>query len=169
MSEEPQAAGAPAPDRSAEATVWAVRLGRETDGRKGKLRIAGAELVFDAEREAASRRIPLASVRKVKTATGSPVLLVEFRDGKGQPATTAFYFAQPPPLAPRRGKPEPASTDYEPPPMLFGSQGGGNTKRRRVRMTGMASLMGWNRLKKVEVAAWRERVKRAVREAGGKA
>lgn len=152
-------------------TVWAVPLrppvpGR-SDGDQGLLGLEGGALDFRAETDARSVRIPLAEVARVKSVFASPVLMVEHRgQADRQRRITAFYFVKPPPLAPRRGTPEPASTKIPDAPLPFSTgTPSGILARRKARFTGMTSLAGWNRVKKGEVRRWRDRIRRAVAEA----
>lgn len=81
-------------------TVWMVRLRKgELGERKGLLTLDAEGLVFrDASLEQV-RTLRLEQVRRVKRVRGSPILLVSHEDDRGV-KETAFYFAQPPPLAP---------------------------------------------------------------------
>jgi hypothetical protein len=67
---------------------------------KGSLALETAALVFTpGDGHAAERRYPLAEVSRARRLRGSPVLLIVHEPAR--PARrTAFYFVQPPPLAP---------------------------------------------------------------------
>jgi len=88
-------------------TVWMVHLRRGEDSEevKGEIDLAADALIFTARKSGETVSIPLAGVRKAKRLRGSPVLMLEWHDD-GDPRRTAFYFSEPPPLAP----PEPGRT-----------------------------------------------------------
>lgn len=141
------------------ATVWAVRLGTADQGDPGTLSLSPTHLAFEPDAAGRSLRIALGDVTRVKAVLGSPVLIVRHRTDQGH-RLTAFYFAQPPPLPPRRGEPELPSAVLEPPPLPFST--GRRRSPRGARLAGIASLAGWNRLKKPEVRRWRNRIRQAV-------
>jgi hypothetical protein len=148
-------------------TVWAVRLGTRDEGERGSLAVSGGSIAFHPDREegGSALRIPLGQVRKVKRTLGSPVIVVEHADPAGvvRRIRTAFYFVKPPPLPPRRGEPEPPSTDIPDAPLPFSTGMPSQIlKRRAARFGGIASLAGWNRIKKRDVKRWRDRLRDAV-------
>lgn len=153
------------PQRDDRVTVWAVPLGTartRTQGDRGELFLDPGALRFRAERPDRSLRIPLEEVRRVKVVLGSPVMLVRYA-GEGRRGLTAFYFAKPPPLAPKRGEPEPPDTTVAPPAPFSGR--GAVPSRRKVRSSSIASLIGWNRIKKGEIRRWARRIRTAAARA----
>jgi hypothetical protein len=153
-------------------TVWAVRLGTRDEGQRGSLSVSGDAIAFDPDpdEEGHALRIPLRQVRKVKRIHGSPVIVVEHADAAGvrRRTLTAFYFVKPPPLPPRRGEPEPASTEIPDAPLPFSTGMPSQIlKRRAARFGGIASLSGWNRIKKRDVKRWRDRLREAAAGARG--
>ncbi|HEY6567713.1 MAG TPA: hypothetical protein VI341_09365, partial [Actinomycetota bacterium] len=81
-------------------TVWMVRLRKGDLGeRKGLLTLDAEGLVFRDESLEQVRTLRLEQVRRVKRVRGSPILLVSHEEDRGV-KETAFYFAEPPPLAP---------------------------------------------------------------------
>jgi hypothetical protein len=83
-------------------TVWAVELesGSGLEEVQGSLALENAALVFTPrEGHGSERRYPFAEVARARRLRGSPVLLIVHEPAR--PARrTAFYFVQPPPLAP---------------------------------------------------------------------
>ena len=82
-------------------TVWMVELGEgqpPTDTR-GRLSIEEEALVFEAHGTASRIAIPFADAHRAKRLRLSPVLLLRWREASRN-RQTAFYFVQPPPLAP---------------------------------------------------------------------
>lgn len=151
-------------------TVWAVRLGTRDEGERGSLAVSANAIAFDPDPDEGGRalNIPLRQVRKVKRILGSPVIVVEHADptGVARLTRTAFYFVKPPPLPPRRGEPEPASTEIPDAPLPFSTGMPSQIlKRRAARFGGIASLAGWNRIKKRDVKRWRDRLREAVASA----
>ena len=93
-------------------TVWMVRLRKgEMGERKGLLTLDAEGLVFRDSSLEQVRTLRLEQVRRVKRVRGSPILLVSHEDDRGV-RETAFYFAQPPPLAP----PDPFAVSETPSP-----------------------------------------------------
>jgi hypothetical protein len=88
-------------------TAWGVRIGVSDKDAKGRLSLGETELVFDLATEEGTLRIPLENITKVKRLRGSPVLVVDSREGE-KVARFAFFFVKPPPLRrethERRGK-----------------------------------------------------------------
>ena len=81
--------------------MWAVELGKDvqTDEIKGTLELSDQALLFSPNDEIRpAMRIALHDIAKVRRLRGSPVLMVERTTSAGS-RKTAFYFAQPPPLA----------------------------------------------------------------------
>jgi hypothetical protein len=81
-------------------TVWMVRLLKgELGERKGLLTLDAEGLVFrDASLEQV-RTLGFEQMKRVKRVKGSPILMVSHDDDRGV-RETAFYFAEPPPMAP---------------------------------------------------------------------
>jgi hypothetical protein len=134
-------------------TVWAVEMHLGPLEREGTLSLEPDALRFSPASSGREIRIPLADVAKARRLRGSPVLLIVHRTG-GQTFRTAFYFVQPPPLAPLLGKEQHAPERLS----LFPR----NT-RRRARRQNVGYLSFSNRAKKEEVREW----ELALREALG--
>jgi len=138
--------------------VWAVDLvrGAGTEERAGTLTLAEAELRFEPEEEGEPViAIALAEIDRVRRLRGSPVLVVAHRR-KLAPWKTAFYFVQPPPLAP-----------------LIGSRDERNVlaalrnPKRKARRDNVGYLGLSNRAKKDELVAWERAVRAAIAAARG--
>ena len=139
--------------------VWMVRLGRgmpPTEVR-GTLRLGETSLEFTAVDGGADAAIDYPSIRKAKRIRGSPVLLVDWVD-EGTRHRTAFYFSQPPPLAP-----EPRSPSVVTPGPLGPFTRATPTKRQLARMN-----LGYLRSTSIENrAALREWAEAVAERAGG--
>ena len=87
-------------------TVWAVELGKgvQPDEIKGRSSSAAGALFSPNDEARPPMRIALHDIAKVRRLRGSPVLMVERSTSSGA-RKTAFYFAQPPPLATLLGAP----------------------------------------------------------------
>jgi hypothetical protein len=86
-------------------TVWRVQLRRGDVGeREGTLRLDADAVVFSEHATEVETSIAIPAIRTVRRVRASPILIVVHDDDRGR-AETAFYFSQPPPLAP----PEPGS------------------------------------------------------------
>jgi hypothetical protein len=138
--------------------VWAVDLvrGAATEERAGTLTLAEAELRFEPEEEGEPViAIALAEIDRVRRLRGSPVLVVAHRRNLA-PWKTAFYFVQPPPLAP-----------------LIGSRDERNVlaalrnPKRKARRDNVGYLGLSNRAKKDELVAWERAVRAAIAAARG--
>jgi hypothetical protein len=137
-------------------TVWAVEL--EKDARledvKGTLRLAEEGLVFTPRDEGRPEaRIALDEIAKVRRLRGSPVLMVVRSTPAGE-RRTAFYFAQPPPIAVITGeaieRPKTRSiSDLRNP-------------RRKARRQNVSYLGVMNREKKQAVTEWVRAVRAAI-------
>lgn len=66
---------------------------------RGTLRLGESALEFAGVEAGGEASIGFASIRKAKRIRGSPVLMVDWVEGTAK-RRTAFYFSQPPPLAP---------------------------------------------------------------------
>ena len=134
--------------------MWAVELGKgvQPDEIKGTLELGDRALLFSPNDEARpALRIALDDIGKVRRLRGSPVLMV----GRTTPAgsrKTAFYFAQPPPLAVLTG----ASAEQ---PVGFDRF---RSPKRRARRDNVGYLGLMNREKKAALSEWVRAVKDAV-------
>jgi hypothetical protein len=138
-------------------TVWAVELGREVqpDEIRGTLELGDEALLFSPNDDARPAiRIALHDVAKVRRLRGSPVLMVERTTSAGS-RKTAFYFAQPPPLAALLGAPvdRPAGFDRF------------RSPRRKARRDNVGYLGLMNREKKAALSEWVRAVKAGVSKA----
>jgi hypothetical protein len=81
--------------------VWMVHLarGEPTDGIRGRLTLEEEAVVFAPAEEGSLVRFDLGSVKRAKRLRGTPVLRLDWED-QGRQRRTAFYFIEPPPLAP---------------------------------------------------------------------
>lgn len=142
-------------------TVWMVHLGRGTVSEvEGTLSLDAEALVFAHGGQPVELRFPFARIARVRRVLGSPVLLVDWRDGE-LPRRTAFYFSKPPPL-----EPPDASTRTTPSGRALGPLGqlrAGSRRRHRRASVGYLAAHG-GRTKPV-LRAWvrelRERIARA--------
>jgi hypothetical protein len=82
--------------------VWMVHLirGEPVEEVKGLLALDPDELVFETSTPGEVLRLPYADMRQAKRLRGSPVLMVEWNQGR-QLRRTAFYFVEPPPMVTR--------------------------------------------------------------------
>jgi len=134
--------------------VWAVELGKgvQPDEIKGTLELGDDLLLFSPNDEARpSIRIALHDIAKVRRLRGSPVLMVERSTSSGA-RKTAFYFAQPPPLATLLGAP------VEKP----GGLAAFRSPKRKARRDNVGYLGLMNREKKAALSEWVRAVKDAV-------
>lgn len=124
-------------------TVWMVHARTPMDGVKGFLSLEDQALVFrPAGGRSAETVIPVADVRRVRRARGSPVLEVEIGIPDAPPII-GFYFVKPPPLTP-------PSEGYRP----FG--------RYLARRRAIAKLRAGNAERRLDVEAWVEAIKAAL-------
>jgi hypothetical protein len=81
--------------------AWMVHLrrGESVDEVKGLLALDPDALAFEAT-PGEVFRLPYADMRSAKRLMGSPVLMVEWSEGR-QLRRTAFYFVEPPPMVTR--------------------------------------------------------------------
>jgi hypothetical protein len=82
--------------------VWMVHLirGEPMEEVKGLLALDPDALAFESSAPGDVVRLPYADMRAAKRLRGSPVLMVEWTEGR-QLRRTAFYFVEPPPMATR--------------------------------------------------------------------
>jgi hypothetical protein len=87
-----------------------VHLGRGLPAAevRGTLRLGDSSLEFASVEGGPDASIGYASIRKTKRIRGSPIMLVDWVDGAAK-RRTAFYFSQPPPLAPESRSPSVAA------------------------------------------------------------
>jgi hypothetical protein len=111
-------------------TVWMVQLGGpDLSDVEGRLSLDAEALVFEHAAKPAELRFPYATIAKVRRVVGSPVIIVDWHE-HAQRKSTAFYFAQPPPLQPP--SPEQLATKSGRPPGLL-AQRRATSKRRHMR------------------------------------
>ena len=128
--------------------VWMVHARTTLDGVKGVLSLEGRALVFRPDGgRSAETLIPLADLRRVGRAPGSPVLEVRIAISGG-PSVIGFYFVQPPPLSPP-------------------TEGFRLFSRYLARRRAIVKLRGGNAMKRKEVEAWVQAVRNAQREEPG--
>jgi len=126
-------------------TVWMVHARTTLDGVKGVLSLEQRALVFRPDGgRSAETVIPLADVRRVRRAPGSPVLEVRVGIG-GSPSVIGFYFVQPPPLSPP-------------------TEGFRLFSRYLARRRAIVKLRGGNAVKRREVEQWVRAVRGGQRE-----
>ncbi|MEX2203741.1 MAG: hypothetical protein WD965_06595 [Actinomycetota bacterium] len=138
-------------------TVWAVELepGSRMEEVQGSLALGTEALVFTPrEGHGPERRYPLAEVARAKRLRGSPVLLIVHEPSRG-PRRTAFYFVQPPPLAP----------PDESRKAVLGPLAGGSP--RKIRRRNVSYLGFSNREKKQVLREWEQAVQAAMRKEPG--
>jgi hypothetical protein len=111
-------------------TVWMVHLGTGPNPPeiRGTLTLGEEALEFVDRRTGTSHRFDFATIRRARRIRGSPVLLVDWRAQEAE-RKTAFYFSQPPPLAPA-----PGSASLEPRGPLGPFSRTTPTKRQVARM-----------------------------------
>jgi hypothetical protein len=134
-------------------TVWAVDLLAAPDrDTRGSLSLGPGAIEFTPD-DGPTASIAFSDVLKVRRLRGSPVLMV-VHERDGVLRRTAFFFVQPPPLDPRRDRPER-------PTLLSGSS------KRRVRRRNAGYLGMGNRARREVVAAWEARMRAALTDARG--
>ena len=134
--------------------MWAVELGKgvQPDEIKGTLELGDDLLLFSPNEEARpAMRIALQDIAKVRRLRGTPVLMVERTTSAGS-RKTAFYFAQPPPLAALMGAPVERSVGFD----RFRSP------KRKARRDNVGYLGLMNREKKSALTEWVRALKDAV-------
>jgi hypothetical protein len=90
-------------DSDLEAIVaWMVHLrrGEQVEEVKGLLALDPDALAFEGASPGQVFRLPYADMRSAKRLRGSPVLMVEWNEGR-QLRRTAFYLVEPPPMVTR--------------------------------------------------------------------
>ena len=146
--------GAMAEDLEA-VTVWMVELGggRPPTDTRGRLSLEEDALVFDASATSARTVIRFADAHRVKRLRLSPVLVVHWRQSANE-HQTAFYFVQPPPLAPPE---QPVSVAPASPFELFRRP----SKRRQRRENANFLTMQVGPLRPT-IGAWADEVQRRI-------
>jgi hypothetical protein len=133
--------------------VWMVHLGRGAPPVevRGTLRLGETALEFAAVDAGGDTSIGFAAIRKAKRIRGSPVLMVDWVEGATK-RRTAFYFSQPPPLAPA-----PHSPGAIPPGPLGPFTRTTPTKRQVARMN-LGYLRSTSAANRETVRAWEREV-----------
>lgn len=126
---------------SESSTVWMVHARTTLDGVRGVLSLESRALVFRPEGgRSAETVIPLANVRRVRRAPGSPVLEARVAI-PGGPSVIGFYFVQPPSLSPP-------------------AEGFRLFSRYLARRRAIGKLRAGNAMKRREVERWVQAVRR---------
>ncbi|HEX5937163.1 MAG TPA: hypothetical protein VFZ75_05670 [Actinomycetota bacterium] len=145
-------------------TVWMVHLGVGPDPpeTRGTLTLGDRGLEFVARKTATVEVFDYETIRRAKRIRGSPVLLIDWRD-RGVDRKTAFYFSQPPPLAPVAG-----TAPLEPRGPLGALSRTTPSKRQIARMN-LGYLRSTSVASRSTVRAWAQAVEERMRRAGGSA
>jgi hypothetical protein len=131
-----------------------VPLGRaQVPEVRGTLELTDDALVFTEHRGGMETRFPYDAMRRARRVRGSPVLMVT-SESNGVREQTAFYFAQPPPLAP----PDPADESL-PGSAISGRPAGPfgairRSSKRRHQRTNITYLASASSGKKQEIREW---------------
>jgi hypothetical protein len=138
--------------------VWMVHLrtGAKPAEIRGTLTLSDGGLVFAERRTGADVVFAFDTIERAKRIRGSPVLLVDWLH-EGEKRRTAFYFSQPPPLAPAPGS---SSLDVRGPLGPFARTT--PTKRQVARMN-LGYLRSTSVSKKETVRDWVEAVNERAR------
>lgn len=134
--------------------VWMVPLGRERVPEvRGTLQLTDDALVFTEHGGGVERRFRYDAVSRARRVRGSPVLMVT-SESNGRRRQTAFYFAQPPPLAPPDPGEEslPGSAISGRPAGPFGALR--RSSKRRHQRTNITYLASASSGKKQEIRDW---------------
>lgn len=144
-------------------TVWMVHLGRATRVTpvevRGTLSLGETGLEFTESKTGADASFDYASIRRARRVRGSPVLLVDWRQGD-EDRRTAFYFSQPPPLQPVTRSP---TVD---PPGPLGPFTRATPSKRQVARMNLGYLRSTSVSMKPVIRAWEQAV---AERAGGRA
>jgi hypothetical protein len=145
-------------------TVWMVHLrtGLEPTEIKGTIRLSDDALEFEASKTADVSRFPYAQTRRARRLRASPVLMLEWNDGR-ESRRTAFYFVPPPPLRPADDTLPGSGVDGRPPGPLAMLRGGGKRKHTRNNATYLTSQAGTMRGR---VQAWADDVSDRITSTG---
>jgi hypothetical protein len=138
--------------------VWMVHLGvgRKPAEIRGTLTLGDRGLEFVARKTGIDHRFDYDAIRRVKRIRGSPVLLVDWRQGDEE-RKTAFYFSQPPPL-----EPAPRSAPIDPRGPLGPFTRATPSKRQVARMN-LGYLRSTSVSYRATVRAWQEAVTERMR------
>jgi hypothetical protein len=130
--------------------VWMVHLGTGVTPAeiRGTLSLGDDGLVFADRKTGTDVVFVFESIARAKRIRGSPVLLID-RLHEGEKRRTAFYFSQPPPLAPPPG----SGASLEPRGPLGPFARTTPTKRQVARMN-LGYLRSTSAAKKHAVQAW---------------
>jgi hypothetical protein len=133
-------------------TVWMVHLrtGLEPTEIKGTIRLHEDALEFEASTTAAVSRFSFAQTRRARRLRASPVLMLDWNDGR-ESRRTAFYFVPPPPLSPPEDTLPGTGPDGRPPGPFAMLRGSGKRKHTRNNATYLAAQAGTMRAR---VQAW---------------
>jgi hypothetical protein len=115
--------------------AWMVHLrrGEPVEEVKGLLALDPDALAFETADPGGILRLPYADMRSAKRLRGSPVLMVEWHEGR-QLRRTAFYFTEPPPMATR----DPAVPSHDQPTRMgspFRSMRSAKRKQQRQNVS----------------------------------
>jgi len=140
-------------------TVWMVRLepGGSLGTVRGTLRMDEDGVVFMDPSAGAETRVPFGRVRRIRRVPGSPVLVLRWQAADGGNSETAFYFAQPPPIATDR-RTEPSGHEAVPLLGFLGSPRGQPSKRRRRRES-IGYLAARSRDAKATIRVWAKEIR----------
>jgi hypothetical protein len=136
-------------------TVWMVHLrrGEAVVEVEGEIDLTGDAMVFTGKEDGEPVSFAFTSVRRAKRLRGSPVMLLEWQIDD-EPRKTAFYFSQPPPLAP----PEPGQTTLPGDPFTTRPTGAfgaiRRSSKRRHQKTNIQYLQTVGIRQKDEIKAW---------------
>jgi hypothetical protein len=145
------------------ATVWMVHLGMGPNPPeiRGTLTLGDDALEFVDRKTGASERFDYVTIRRARRIRGSPVLLVDWQADDVE-RKTAFYFSQPPPLAPA-----PGSAPLEPRGPLGPFSRTTPTKRQVARMN-LGYLRSTSVAHRHTVRAWARAVEERIGSGGGR-
>jgi hypothetical protein len=145
------------------ATVWMVHLGMGPSPPeiRGTLTLGDEALEFVERKTGTSERFDYGTIRSARRIRGSPVLLVDWRADDVE-RKTAFYFSQPPPLAP-----VPGSAPLEPRGPLGPFSRTTPTKRQVARMN-LGYLRSTSVAHRNTVRAWARAVEERIGSGGSR-
>jgi hypothetical protein len=145
-------------------TVWMVHLGIGPDPpeTRGTLTLGENALEFVARKTEAVDRFDYHTILRAKRIRGSPVLMIDWRD-RGVARKTAFYFSQPPPLAPVAG------TAPLQPRGPLGALSRTTPSKRQIARMNLGYLRSTSVASRSTVRAWAQAVEERVRRAGERA
>lgn len=146
------------------ATVWMVHLGMGPNPPeiRGTLTLGDEALEFVERRTGASERFGYGAIRRARRIRGSPVLLVDWK-ADDLDRRTAFYFSQPPPLAP-----VPGSAPLEQPRGPLGPLSRTTPTKRQVARMNLGYLRSTSVAHRNTVRAWTRAVEERIRGSGGR-